>query len=334
MRYRRLLVGVAHICFWCLSLFIFFRLFTSDYENGLIDYLHTFIFHLPLLFSFYASYYAAQLYIKGSGLARLLLMIFVVNGCGYLIHHLSFGYVADILFSEFYLASTYSSIEVLQFNALYTLFGILIFFTFSWFSLKERQLSLLEENNQIKIRELKNQMNPHFLMNSLNNIYSFIEPKNKPAQDYLMSLSDSLRYMLYDTEEDKVLLQKEIDYIENYITLESLRFENRSDIQVDKEGLMEGYVISPLLLIVLVENCFKHCNKESPKITISLALEENKLTMATENKVSEVNQSDTEHGIGLQNLRNRLQLIYPGKHILVTHSKSAMYYTTLTIDLS
>lgn len=185
----------------------------------------------------------------------------------------------------------------------------------------EKALVQLEKAKlETEIKFLKSQINPHFLFNSLHNIYGLTVIQSDRAADQLLKLSDILRYMLYDSNAEKVPIQREIEYLKNYIELAQLKDSRGMDVKLD---IQEGYKdlkVSPLLFIPFVENAFKHSQIEDLKngfIKISLHTWEDKLVFKVDNsKPMQAYMKDKVGGIGLQNIRQRLKLLYPEKHLL------------------
>jgi ligand-binding sensor domain-containing protein len=165
---------------------------------------------------------------------------------------------------------------------------------------------------------LRNQVNPHFLFNTLNNIYSLVYQKSSEAPEALMKLSDIMRYMLYETASDKVLLEKEIDYLKSFIDLQLLRLKSREFVQFEITGDPSGKIIAPMLLIPFVENAFKHGNKTvlNPGIIIKLDCKPNSLSFYVMNSKRIGGSKDCVGGIGLTNVKRRLDLIYHDKFSL------------------
>lgn len=194
-------------------------------------------------------------------------------------------------------------------------------------------MSLEKENHQVKVEALKSQINPHFLFNSLNNIYAFSNPENKSVRNYLVKLSDALRYMIYDSSEVHVPLQDEIAYLKNYVSLEKLRYDTPEQIQFTTEGDFSGRLIAPLILLTIIENCFKHGDRIHPIIDIHLKMDGEQITLSTQNNLDQ-QEVQKNGGLGIQNLKNRLQLIYPNKHILTIQEKEDQYYCQLQINLA
>jgi len=156
--------------------------------------------------------------------------------------------------------------------------------------------------------------------------------ENKLTRQYILQLSDALRYMIYDTSEELVPLEKEISYLKNYVTLEGLRMDEAAMVQFNCKGDFSGYLIAPLILLPLVENCFKHCNKNEPKITIQINLKGQRLLVQSTNNIAK-EETKLEGGLGLKNLKNRLHLIYPNKYQFNNTLKNDFYKSSLAIKL-
>ena len=321
------------LLFWSLSFFILHRLFTREGDNGLTDIYFTILFHLPLLLIVYGNYYLVrQFFIKTRKLGFYLLGIFFLIGLAASFHYLTFDVLADWIFSGYYFVSFYEIREIVEFVISYAIISTLLFLSKNWFALKEKQLALGKENHQVKLASLKAQINPHFLFNSLNNIYGITAKENKLSRNYILKLSAALRYMIYDTSEELVPLEKEVAYVENYMALEKLRMDENAAVSFQCDGDFSGYLIAPLILLPLVENCFKHCDKNESKIQIQINLKESILSIQTVNKkVKEA--AEIVGGLGIQNLENRLQLIYPDRYQFSQEIVEGFYKSSLEIRL-
>lgn len=185
-----------------------------------------------------------------------------------------------------------------------------------------------------EVNFLKSQINPHFLFNTLNGIYSQAHSKSEQTEYSILKLSDLLRYMLYESAEKKVLLEKDILYINNYIDLQRMRISPKVTINYSVKGKLNGYVIAPLLLISFIENAFKHgiSYSQSSVINIEINVFEKTLTLLVSNPVV---KTDTfaSGGLGLKNVTRRLELLYPGKHLLEAYQNDFLYIVNLKIDL-
>jgi LytS/YehU family sensor histidine kinase len=219
-------------------------------------------------------------------------------------------------------------------SCFFILLSTVLKFIQDWF-LNEKVKSNLENENLIaELAFLKSQINPHFLFNSLNNIYSLAYQKSEKTPEAILKLSEIMRYMLYESNEDKVELSNEIRYLENYIELQKLRFKDNIYIKFEINGDPLGLMITPLVLISFVENAFKHgiaTDSENP-ISISLNLTDGKLLFHVSNIKSSMNK-DITGGIGLQNVQRRLSLIYKDRYRLQIDDTNDIYNCELYLNL-
>ena len=220
------------------------------------------------------------------------------------------------------------------FSSLFIFLSTILKFVTDWF-LNEKIKSNLENEKLIsELAFLKSQINPHFLFNSLNNIYSLAYQKSEKTPEAVLKLSEIMRYMLYESNENKVRLDEEIRYLENYIELQKLRFKDKTYIKFEMDGDTHNKKITPLVLISFVENAFKHglaTDKENP-ITIVLNVTSDKLFFQVINKKNNQNKDETG-GIGLQNVKRRLDLLYRGEYRLHIEDNEAIYNCELYLDL-
>lgn len=200
---------------------------------------------------------------------------------------------------------------------------------------KKTQLNTQNLLNEMKF--LKSQINPHFLFNSLNNIYTLVYIKHDHAPKMLMKLSEMLRYMLYECNADKVPIEKEICYIENYIDLQSLKTEQKQNIKTNYNVSNGGVLVPPLLFIPFIENSFKHSGVDYPEygwVDIQLTATNKVINFKVTNSLSKVKSSSDEvGGIGLENVRRQLELLYPNKYSLVAKRIKSEYKVVLKITL-
>jgi len=196
------------------------------------------------------------------------------------------------------------------------------------FKTREDRKSLETEKLNAELAFLRSQINPHFLFNSLNNIYSLAYKKSEKTPEAILKLSEIMRYMLYESNEDLVLLEEEINYLENYIELQKLRFKEKVYVDLHVDIDEEGLRIMPLLLISFLENAFKHgvSTDELKPIRIDIGVQKRRLHFKAENAKNQVNKDQTR-GVGLTNLKRRLQLGYPDRHT-INIVESEHYYTS------
>jgi LytS/YehU family sensor histidine kinase len=195
-------------------------------------------------------------------------------------------------------------------------------------------IRLKNEKAKTELMHLKSQVNPHFFFNMLNNLYGLVDKDAKKAQQLILKLSDMMRYSIYDGEKDRVLLSEEITYLENYIELHKMRYHKAIDIQFNIETNDTDYELMPLLFIILLENAFKHGVENLRKnayVHINLKAHNNEVTFEIENNFDEI-QDNPETGIGLKNLKRRLELVYPKNHTLTLSKTDTIYTATLNIN--
>ena len=192
----------------------------------------------------------------------------------------------------------------------------------------QTQLQLKEQ----ELRFLKTQIHPHFLFNSLNTIYGFALKKGDEAPEMILKLSNLLDYILYQVDKPFVVLEDEVHHLEDYISLEKMRFHDTLQVRFKKQNIKNGLQIAPMLLIPFVENSFKHGAVVNGvlKVDINLKIESNKLFFQIENFSSE--EKDTANGIGLENIKKRLQMLYLNKHQLKIEEKNLSFKVTLEIE--
>jgi len=198
-----------------------------------------------------------------------------------------------------------------------------------------------QQVKEAELKLLKAQLNPHFLFNTLNNLYGLSVIKSDKLPDLMLKLSDLLRYSLYETKDAYVALEKEIQYLENYIALEKIRLEDTANIQFTKEGNLDSIIIAPMLFIVFVENAFKHLDttkNTSSKVQVTIRAHENTLFLECINTINPLDSSANSiekgrSGIGLENARKRLDLLYPDRHTLKVHIDKETFRVYLTLTL-
>ena len=331
---RKLITGSAHLLFWVISFLLLFRLFTKDYNNGAVDVVYTFLFHLPLILVVYLNqFFIKKCLLKGGLITYVLSFLFLIFlGLG--THILVFEYLSKLLIKDYYFVSLFSTAEIILYLLAYLIFSLLIQLSLSWYKLKERQAKMEQKSKEIQLSALKSQLNPHFLFNSMNNIYSLISSADQTSRAYLIKLSDALRYMLYRTQEEEVSLVEEIEYLSNYIELEKLRLEDDTELNVTIHGKAENLKIAPLLLLPLVENIFKHTEKTNARIEITFHIENGTLRFESQNAPVVSDNKNQDGGIGLSNIKKRLELLYANNYTFESYQSEGQYITKLLLKLN
>jgi len=203
--------------------------------------------------------------------------------------------------------------------------------------MQQRMVEMAKEKAEAELNFLKSQINPHFLFNSINSVYFLIDKTNADARGALHKFSDMLRYQLYEMNGNRIAIEKEIRYLEDYIDLQKLRKDDQYVIEFNCPSEVREFSIEPLLLIPFVENAFKHIShyKDQPNfIKIRLAMGKGEFIFNIENSKEPAGLITDQHsGIGLTNVKRRLDLLYPQKHTLVINDGTDIFQVTLTIKI-
>lgn len=205
-----------------------------------------------------------------------------------------------------------------------------------WYVQGQKNLELQKENVEAQLQVLKAQVHPHFLFNTLNNIYSFTQNTSGEASKMVVGLSDMLRYMLYEGSKPKVPLSKELKMIDEYIELEQVRYGNELEFHVSFPHNAKQFLIAPLLLLPFVENCFKHGIShmlDNPWLNLDITIDGNEMNVKLINSKPSNKKLHRSPGIGLDNARKRLQLLYPDKHELTIKEEEDIFIVHLKLQL-
>jgi two-component system LytT family sensor kinase len=208
-----------------------------------------------------------------------------------------------------------------------------------WIVQQQEKKELESQTLQSELNFLKSQINPHFLFNTLNSLYALTLKKSDLAPEIVLKLSEMMRYMLYDCNEKEVAIEKEITYIKNYLELEKLRHGRNIDIKLDIEANVGDQKIAPLLLIPFIENAFKHGSSHvisNAYVDVKLAFRNEQLEMSVNNSKSPSvpkNEGRKNGGIGLLNVRRRMDILYPEKHSLQITETPNEYLVELKINI-
>jgi two-component system, LytTR family, sensor histidine kinase AlgZ len=333
-----------HLSFWCVYLSFFIYRISSFQRTGEVDwsrvltvagiqvsfamvigYLNYFLFFPKLLADKNVWRYLVQF-----TLAFAILITIRINLERYLIDGFSR--------QEEYLYQVRFIVQVITTNLFIVIFLGMIRFAVDWFEFEARKKSVENEKLTAELNFLKAQINPHFLFNTLNNLYYLAYTKSPNTPEVIAKLSQMMRYMIYDSNYPQVPLSKEIEYMENYISLERLRLNDHIPIEFNVAGDPKKYMVTPLIFITFLENAFKHgVSNNNPKawIRISIELAENECIYKVENsKIASVKpESEEKSGIGLQNVTRRLELSYPGRYELKVDNLPDQYKIKLRITL-
>lgn len=330
-----------HLWFWgvyFLLNFLRWGAYFNDYEYSFKSNLIEFSLHIPLVyFNIYVlgpKYILQNKHLKYtiSLFISLLIVYILKTGLTYFIiskniwpeanrdyHPFDINHIVAVCIGELYVLAIATSIYLML----------------TWLKERERNRAIMENQNKIKLKYLKNQIQPHFFFNTLNNLYALSLESSDKVPDVIIKLSNLMEYVLYDIEGSKfVPLIKEIDYIQNYIEIEKLRFEN-VEVRINLESNIDTIKVPPLLFISLIENAFKHggANNDKLKIKINIRVRNGMLEFEILNNfvISQIKKN--KKGIGLSNTKKRLKLIFKNNFNLVKRVKFNIYIITLQIPL-
>ncbi len=205
----------------------------------------------------------------------------------------------------------------------------------NWFNEKKLREALKEKNHEMELALVKSKIDPHLLFNTINNIDALIIKDAVEASDYLNKLSDIMRFMLYETMAEKILLSQEIEYIEKYIALQKIRTANINYIHFTVSGNVGNKSIAPMIFIPFIENAFKHTTNKKLEnaITVNILITDEKIIMVCENKFdAKPKVQPMNSGLGNELIQKRLQLIYADKHLLEINKNNELYSVHLTIN--
>ncbi len=316
---------LQHLAFWLLSFYVLARHFAYEDTVHRADIIYTLLFHLSLWLAVYANLLLLipKLLQARRYLWYLLAITALLLAATYF-NIFTFDVLAGWLFPDYYFISYFSYGELLQYHLVYLAITSLLKLSRGWFELQrqEKRISRLEkERARAELKALKSQIDPHFLFNILNNLYSQALEESPRVPEAILRLSECMRYMLYDCRGEYVPLEKELEYIDNYIELQRLRLRPEARVEWTASGEPEGLQIPPLIFIPFVENGFKHGLRgqgQPPFVEISLVIEQGELYFSMQNDKAPTAEDlpEREQGIGLDNVRKRLNLLYPGRHQL------------------
>ena len=215
--------------------------------------------------------------------------------------------------------------------------GAAVKLLFDYGKLQKRMAETAKEKAEAELNFLKSQINPHFVFNSLNSVYFLINKDNQDARAALHKFSEMLRYQLYEMNEQKVPVEKEIKYLKEYMDLQQLRKDEKYSVQFRCDESVKGFSIEPLLLIPLVENAFKHISHHNDRtnfVNVEMDRSNGSFHFHVKNSKESQPTTETHGGIGLQNVKRRLELLYPGKHELDIKDSLDHFDVQLNLQLS
>jgi LytS/YehU family sensor histidine kinase len=316
-----------HLYFWGGFFLLFlFMIPSSEVPKGFVGFVFTII-----LFSAIASYLNIYLLMERL-LARQKYFLYLLALAAILVATaIPFTYLTRYLFED----KTTVFQNIVNLSAFIIITGALKMYRLGIKrQLAEKELSAIQLQAELQL--LRAQINPHFLFNTLNNLYSLTLEKSEQAPAIVVKLSELMRYMLETSKHERSSLQSEINFIHNYLTLEKLRLNNRATIDFEVVGDPQQKIVASLLLIPFIENAFKHginATAGNAYLHSQLRIEQNELFFFIENSISSKQPKDVS-GTGLENVRRRLHLLYPNTHQLVIENDGTKFSVNLQLSVA
>lgn len=327
---------MQHLRFWGIAYIILYNIFRSPGSVEWIDLVYTFMFSIPLALIVYPNLYIflPRFLRKERYLLYILSLIFLTVLGAVILYYLFDSWI-DLILPDYYFISYYDILVLCLYTGSFLILTTLFKLSRSWFLLMRME----KTSSAQRLESLQSQINPHFLLNSLQTIYALSLEKSERTPEVILQLSEVLKYNLYDTGQSTVKLEKEIRMIKDYVDMYRHRVDPElTEIQLDVKGDEEELEIAPMLLLPFIENAFKHGLRGSSgesRIHISMDIARAKLRFRVHNSHGNGDEVDLDpqKGIGIENTRQRLDLLYPGKYKLELEEKADTFTVTLTLEL-
>ena len=334
-----------HLAFWIFAFLVLAGFFAKEYGSLFLplNIIYTLLFLISVVLVVYINLLILiPQFLQKSKWIGYFTALAVAIVFGIVLHILTFEYLSDWLFPRYYFISYYEVRDVFNFIVVFLATTTLLKLAKGWFELSEQKKKIIQlekEKLDAELSALKSQINPHFLFNSLNSMYSLSLEKDEKVPELLLKLSSGMRYMLYETNENFVPIKKELEYLSNYLDLQKLRTDQTAAIHFNIQGSVKSQSVAPLIFIPFVENAFKHGIKGDIGdvfINIVLKIETETLIFKIENNKGVVDEMPKGHnlgGIGMENVKKRLDLLYDGRYNLHVDDSGDIYRAILKIPV-
>lgn len=333
---------LQHLVFWAFAWYLLLKLFANSSEVSSIDYIYTSIFIVTLALCVYTNLLILVPWLLANRkyffyVVSVILVILVSAW----INMFLFSHLIDYILPGYYFISYYDYFDLLKIFSAFLVVTTLLKLSKGWFQLIEARSNLTKlekEHAQAELAALKSQINPHFLFNSLNSLYSMTLTGSDKTPSYVLKLSNLLRYLIYETGKDLVSLEKELSSVSDYIQIQLLRLGDHNAVNHHQIGDPSGKFIAPLLFMPLVENAFKHgikgLNNES-FIDIDIRIESSYISFTITNNNVNANPVERKEGsgVGLSNLKKRLELAYPNMYTFKIETNQEKFIINMEVPL-
>ena len=331
---------VNHLIFWISFIIVGSYLFSYQQNFPFVFYLLNLLIHLPVLLLY--TYFVIYKLVPNFLLRGKHIHFFFFLACSSAIASLLKLFVSKNVYYALFIPNAlhphdWYTVDSFLINMLWILGPAILFAMFKYYRNWIRSQDISRETEQkrleTELQVLKGQLNPHFLFNTLNNLYSLALSKSGKTAIVISKMSGMFHYILYECNAIEVPVSKELKLIEDYIELEQIRYSERLSIQIDKKIGNSNFLVPPMLLYSFVENCFKHGSSpdpDQPWIRISLTVRDNNLTFEASNSIP-TNKLANAEGLGILNSKRRLELIYPQNHKLIIREENHEFFIRLEI---
>jgi two-component system LytT family sensor kinase len=329
-----------HTLFWVAHVVFYATLWGSFEENYEQTFLEQLMF-LPgqMLFTYFVLYFLLPRYIlKGQYTAFTIIFLISSFAVGTLQRYIAFQidyplYYPEALKDPFFYFPKIVKFFVNIYPVVFT--ALTIKLLKYWYANQQAQQILTKEKLEAELKFLKTQIHPHFLFNTLNNLYALTLKKSEKAPEMVLKLSELINYMLYECAADEVPLSKEVKFIQNYISIERMRYGDKLELDVRVSGDTSSVYIAPMIILPFVENCFKHGASEELQqgwVTVQIEATTETILIKVENSKAHTENNHNGTGIGVQNVKRRLSLLYPNRHELKILDGKETFLVILTIQ--
>lgn len=329
---------IKDLVFCGAAYFILLSMFAGSSEWQMIDHIYTSIFLGTLiLFGTINEWVIQKKFLRDKKYILFVVLSLLNIMAGALFNYILFDKLIDLILPNYYFISYYDYGDLLKFFFVYIFLLTLLGLSWEWFQFQETRLrvtSLEKEKVDAELKALMNQVNPHFLFNSLTVLYGLALKKSDETATAVLKLSDTLRYVIYESARGKVKLSSEISLIENYLELQKYRVQNASRIKFNHDVRNMNQEIEPMLLLPLIENSFKHgmmADSTDGFVTIDLYSDEHQLIFRVVNNKGLAPVTEKQGGIGLKNIEERLKLIHKNSYSLNVEETDKLFSVNLKI---
>lgn len=330
-----------NLVLWFCAFVILLFIFSKGQKPIKIDYIYTIGFLISVAIPVLINLYIIIPRLLKKEKYLLFALAFIINLILFTqLHIWLFEPLLDNVFPNYFFMSYLSNTRHIIIFSIFLISTTLLKLSEDWFYFNQNENKALKSQNELiqtQLSSLRSQINPHFLFNSLNVIYSLAIQKKDNIKDAVVQLSDILRYVIYDSNTERVTLKEEITLLKNYIEFQKFRVQGFNNINLKTTIEDEGFKIYPMLLLPLIENSFKHGikgNLEETFINISMKQKENSFSFKIENNTLDpIDNASTEaSGLGLENIKKNLDIVYPNNYTFIANNSNNIFSVKLTIN--